>query len=196
MSEISNSAHLGSIERKSMIEDRRKQMGTKRQSMGMKSQTQGSDVMSSYTVAEDPRSSFTKMRKRHKKDEEHINPDFKEVPQHTYTPTYQVEFNDDRDPILEPTFSKHRIPLQIRCLERYHISKKEYAQQFKREIMLLIDNQPTAESAWQFVRTMAYTTLWPPLHTRRELKMFEKDFCKLSPVEQRRYDRIMSINFT
>jgi len=43
---------------------------------------------------------------------------------------------------------------------------------------------------------MAYTTLWPPLHTRKELKIFEKDFCKLTPTEQNRYNKIMSTNFT
>ncbi|KAH8374877.1 hypothetical protein KR200_007862 [Drosophila serrata] len=195
MSDVSHNFHQGSIERKSMIEDKRKLLGNKRQSMGMKT-VLGTDVINAYSTSDDPRTSFTKMRKRHKRDDDYISPNFKDDAQLEYTPIYQITFDDDRDPVLEPTFSKHRIPLQIRCLERYHISKKEYAQQFKREIMLLIDNQPTAESAWQFVRTMAYTTLWPPLHTRKELKMFEKGFCKLSPAEQRRYDRIMSINFT
>ncbi|KAH8242905.1 hypothetical protein KR032_003006 [Drosophila birchii] len=187
---------LATAERKNAMEDKRKMMGSKRQSMGMKGAF-GSVVQSVFAPSEEPRTSFTKMRKRHKKDEDYVNPNFKESIHLEYTPIYQVTFFDDVDPMLEPTFSKHRIPLQIRCLERYHISKREYAQQFKREIMLQIDNQPTAESAWQFVsRTMAYTSLWPPLHTRKELKMFEKGFCKLSPAEQRRYDKIMSINFT
>ncbi|XP_070143452.1 uncharacterized protein [Drosophila kikkawai] len=186
---------MSTSERRSLLEDKRRLLGSMRQSLGMKNPI-APFAQNPVTAADDGRNSFTKMTKRHKKDQDFIISNFKEHPETEFTPIYQTTFDDDRDPILEPTFSKHRIPLQIRCLERYHISKKEYAHQFKREIDLLIENQPTAESAWQFVRTMAYTTLWPPLHTRKELKMFEKDFCKLSPAEQRRYDKIMSINFT
>ncbi|XP_016992749.3 uncharacterized protein [Drosophila takahashii] len=182
-------------ERKTMIQEKRKLMEDKRMSMGMKS-FYASFIGSGFRPSADSRYSFTTMTRRHKFDKHFIDNNYQMPEDAVYVPIYQTIFDDDRDPVHEPTFSGHRIPLQIRCLERYHSSKHEYAQQFKREIKLLIDNQPTAENAWQFVRTMAYTSLWPPLHTRKELKMFEKDFCKLSPNEQRRYDKIMATNFT
>ncbi|XP_050744520.1 uncharacterized protein LOC108027120 [Drosophila biarmipes] len=182
-------------ERKTMILEKRKLMGDKRMSMGMKS-FYASFIGSIFRMSDEPRTSFSTMVKRHKADSKYVDEHFKDEEVEEYIPIYQTVFDDNRDPVLEPTFSKHRIPLQIRCLERYHNSKQGYAKQFKREIQLLIDNQPTAEDAWQFVRTMAYTTLWPPLHTRKELKIFEKDFCKLTPTEQNRYNKIMSTNFT
>ncbi|XP_016991154.1 uncharacterized protein LOC108053088 [Drosophila rhopaloa] len=184
-----------SIERKTLIQEKRKLMEEKRMSMGMKSFC-ASFVGTNFRLSEEPQYSFSAMIKRHKADNQFVDVNYEDLEQEEYVPIYQTVFFDDKDPVHEPTFSKHRIPLQIRCLERYHNSKREYAQQFKREIKLLIDNQSTAESAWQFVRTMAYTTLWPPLHTRKELKIFEKDFCKLSPTEQHRYNKIMATNFT
>ncbi|XP_017119575.1 uncharacterized protein LOC108141010 isoform X1 [Drosophila elegans] len=184
-----------SMERKTLIQEKRKLMEDKRMSMGMKSFC-ASFVGTHFRLSDEEQYSFSAMTRRHNADKVFVDPDYKDVEVEHYEPIYQTVFDDDRDPVLEPTFAKHRIPLQIRCLERYHSSKREYAQQFKREIQLQIENQSTAESAWQFVRTMAYTTLWPPLHTREELKIFEKDFCKLSSTEQRRYNKIMATNFT
>ncbi|XP_016991156.1 uncharacterized protein LOC108053090 [Drosophila rhopaloa] len=183
-----------SSDRRTLIQEKRKLMEDKRMSMGMKSFC-ASFIGSQFRPSDEPRYSFSTMTKRHRSDKQLVDVNYEETDEEVYEPIYQTVFADDRDPVHEPTFSKHRIPLQIRCLERYHNSKREYAQQFKREIKLLIDNQSTAENAWQFVRTMAYTSLWPPLHTRKELKMFEKDFCKLSPTEQHRFNKIMSTNF-
>ncbi|EDV48169.1 uncharacterized protein LOC6553209 [Drosophila erecta] len=182
-------------ERKTQIIEKRKLMGDKRMSMGMKS-FYASVIGSVFRMSDEQRSSFAAMFRRHKADAQYVDANYVDDPVEEYEPIHQTVFDDDRDPVHEPTFSKHRIPLQIRCLERYHNSKREYAKQFKREIQLLIDNQSTAQDAWQFVRTMAYTTLWPPLHTRKELKNFEKDFCKLTPKEQKRYNKIMATNFS
>ncbi|XP_052858879.1 uncharacterized protein LOC128266417 isoform X1 [Drosophila gunungcola] len=184
-----------STERRTMIQEKRKLMEDKRMNMGMKSFC-ASFIGTNFRPSDDPRNSFSSMMRRHIADKQFVDASYEANDEEVFEPIYQTEFDDDRDLKLEPTFSKHRIPLQIRCLERYHNSKREYAQQFKREIKLLIDNQSTAENAWQFVRTMAYTSLWPPLHTRKELKMFEKDFCKLSPTEQRRFNKIMATDFS
>ncbi|XP_017052975.1 uncharacterized protein LOC108096109 [Drosophila ficusphila] len=183
------------VERKTAMQEKRKLMEDKRMSMGMRSFF-ASFVGGSYSPSDVPQNWFQFMTKRHKDDKQYVDAVYADMEQDIYMPTYQTEFDDDRDPLHEPTFSTHRIPLQIRCIERYHNSRREYARQFKREINLLIENQSTAENAWQFVRTMAYTSLWPPLHTHKELKMFEKDFCKLSPKEQHRYNKIMATNFT
>ncbi|KAH8369100.1 hypothetical protein KR009_000929, partial [Drosophila setifemur] len=180
------------MERKNFIAEKRKLMGNKRQSMGMAyHQTIAGSI---FRVSDEPAITLASMNQRHVKDAMFVDPEYEVVVSSTFEPIYQTVFDDDRDLFFEPSFRKHRIPLHILCLERYHRSKREYARQFKREMSMLIENQSTADSAWQFVRTMAYTTLWPPLHTRREVKIFSEHFCKLKPYEKRRYDKIMATN--
>ncbi|XP_052858880.1 uncharacterized protein LOC128266417 isoform X2 [Drosophila gunungcola] len=140
-----------STERRTMIQEKRKLMEDKRMNMGMKSFC-ASFIGTNFRPSDDPRNSFSSMMRRHIADKQFVDASYEANDEEVFEPIYQTEFDDDRDLKLEPTFSKHRIPLQIRCLERYHNSKREYAQQFKREIKLLIDNQSTAENAWQFVR--------------------------------------------
>ncbi|KAH8271401.1 hypothetical protein KR018_008654 [Drosophila ironensis] len=177
---------------KAEMEAKRRTMESKRLTLGMRSTK--TSIM--FAKMEDEKDNyFENMRERHPKDASFVDPKYEpEMLPVTMVPPHCTEFHDDNDPVLEPNFKRHKVPLEVRCLEMYLRAKHESASQFKREIQLLIDNQPNADSAWQFVRTMAYTTLWPPLHTRKELKTFETYFCKLNKEEKRRYDRIMSTN--
>ncbi|KAI8044589.1 hypothetical protein M5D96_000759 [Drosophila gunungcola] len=143
-----------STERRTMIQEKRKLMEDKRMNMGMKSFC-ASFIGTNFRPSDDPRNSFSSMMRRHIADKQFVDASYEANDEEVFEPIYQTEFDDDRDLKLEPTFSKHRIPL-----------------------------------------TMAYTSLWPPLHTRKELKMFEKDFCKLSPTEQRRFNKIMATDFS
>ncbi|KAH8271440.1 hypothetical protein KR018_010547 [Drosophila ironensis] len=181
-------------ERALEMEQRRTSMASKRFTLGMRSTIKASIM---FTKMEDEKDNyFRNMHRRHPKDAIHVDPKYEPEMLPENIEPHCTEFHDDNDPVLEPDFKRHKIPLQVRCLEMYSQELQKYGRQFKREIQLLIDNQPNADCAWQFVRTMAYTTLWPPLHTRKELKTFETYFCKLTPKEKRRYDRIMSTNFT
>ncbi|KAH8369127.1 hypothetical protein KR009_002441, partial [Drosophila setifemur] len=183
-------------DRKISISEKRKLMEEKRQMWGMRS-INASVFIQSFTPGEEVRYSFKHLLNRHKDDAAYIDPDYVIEVSDEYTPIYTTVFHDELDPPMrEPTFANHRVPLEIRCGQRYTDVKRQYARQFKREIGLLIDNQSTAESAWQFVRTMAYTTLWPPMHSEKEMRIFQRDFCNLNTKEKRRYDKIMSINFT
>ncbi|XP_022222165.2 uncharacterized protein LOC111073909 [Drosophila obscura] len=149
-----------------------------------------------FTIDENFTAGFPEMCLRHPKDKRHIVPDYQDVPEEFYDPKFTPPYCDDLEMFIDPDFATFHVPLYVRCLERYGEAKRLYNRQLNREIRKHIDNQPTADCAWQFVRTMAYTTLWPPLHTREELKLFEKGFCKLSPAEKRHYDRIMKTTFT
>ncbi|KAH8236607.1 hypothetical protein KR026_006503, partial [Drosophila bipectinata] len=188
---------MPSVDRKTEMAEKRKTMELIRKSKGMRSVN--ASIFVRYSATE-TRYSLSRMYQRHKDDVKYIDPDYNEkdidLGLESYVPVYQKVFDDEKETVLEPNFKRHKIPLQVRCVEMYHSTRGEYRNQSKKEIRLLIDNQPNADCAWQFVRTMAYTTLWPPLHTRNELKIFETEFCKLTPKEQRRYDRIMATNFT
>ncbi|XP_017140133.1 uncharacterized protein LOC108154380 [Drosophila miranda] len=150
----------------------------------------------SVNIDENFTSGFPDMSRRHEKDKQRIVPGYQDLPEVKYDPKFTPPYCDDLEVFIDPDFATFRVPLYVRCLERYGEAKRRYNRQLNREVKKLIENQPTADCAWQFVRTMSYTTLWPPLHTREELKLFEKGFCKLSPAEQRHYDKIMNTNFT
>ncbi|KAH8304931.1 hypothetical protein KR018_005583, partial [Drosophila ironensis] len=135
---------------------------------------------------------YSRLLSRHITDEVYIDPNYEETLEDyfIYLPTNHDEIKDH---MREPTFSRFKIPLEIWCYEGYNICRRDMNRQLKREIKLQILNMPTAAHAWQYVRTMTFTTLWPPLHTRNELKQFQT-FCRLSPTEQKRYDKIMATN--
>jgi len=97
-------------ERKTMILEKRKLMGDKRMSMGMKS-FYASFIGSIFRMSDEPRNSFSTMVKRHKADSKYVDADFRDDDVEDYEPIYQTVFDDNRDPVLEPTFAKHRIPL-------------------------------------------------------------------------------------
>ncbi|EDV41856.1 uncharacterized protein Dana_GF17681 [Drosophila ananassae] len=181
------------MERRTMIEAQRKTLELRRKTLGMRSIT--SNDMENYNNNEVANEIISKMFYRHESDKKYIDPDFFDAPERHFIPERQSLFIDELERILEPTFSKHQIPLQVRCLERYRNAKKKLNRQLKREMHQLIDFMPTAGDAVSFVRTMSYTTVWPPLHTRLELNVFERDFLKLSKREQYRYKKIMETNF-
>ncbi|KAH8330742.1 hypothetical protein KR067_006946 [Drosophila pandora] len=189
------SSSRASIDRRTEMAEKRKTMEHIRKSKGMRTINASMFIRPSSM---ETRYSFTFMSRRHKNDAKYVDPDYDEkdidLGLESYVPQYQVQFDDEKETVREPDFKRHKIPLQVRCVEMYHETRREYSRQSKKEIRLLIDNQPNADCAWQFVRIMAYTTLWPPLHTKNELKIFEDEFCRLTPKEQRRYDKIMLTN--
>ncbi|XP_043655306.1 uncharacterized protein LOC122621501 isoform X2 [Drosophila teissieri] len=99
-------------ERKTQIMEKRKLMGDKRMSMGMKS-FYASVIGSIFRMSDEQRSSFAAMFRRHKADAQYVDTTYVDNPVEEYEPIYQTVFDDDRDPVLEPTFSKHRIPLYV-----------------------------------------------------------------------------------
>lgn len=97
------------MERKTMIAEQRKTLDLRRRTLGMRSMT--STDMDTYNNTEVANQIISKMFFRHESDKNHIDPDFVDVPQSQFIPERQSFFIDELERILEPTFSKHQIPL-------------------------------------------------------------------------------------
>jgi hypothetical protein len=78
------------------------------------------------------------------------------------------------------------------CRRRYHDSVVRYNEQFKLELESLERMQPTAYDQIRFHRLFAITTLWPPLHTRKEIENTINVLYKPSEKVSRRVEEIMN----
>lgn len=78
------------------------------------------------------------------------------------------------------------------CKQRYHESVVRFDKQFKSELEALERMQPTAYEQIRFHRLFAITTLWPPLHTRKEIENTINILYKQNPRVARRVDDIMN----
>lgn len=81
------------------------------------------------------------------------------------------------------------------CKKRYHESVVRYNEQFKSELEALERMQPTAYEQIRFHRLFAITTLWPPLHTRKEIEYTIKTLYKQNPKVEKRVEEIMKRDF-
>ncbi|TMW54503.1 hypothetical protein DOY81_000495 [Sarcophaga bullata] len=81
---------------------------------------------------------------------------------------------------------------QTICRKRYKQAFHRYNQQFRKEIQQLEAMQPTAIDAMRVHRTFAITTLWLPLHSKREINLtLEQLENVLSAKERRRLQHIL-----
>lgn len=77
------------------------------------------------------------------------------------------------------------------CRQRYQQSKRKYEKQFLYELKLLEAMQPSAYDAMRFHRYFAITTLWPPLHTRKEIEFVLNKMFKLTPRQDKRLQELL-----
>ncbi|XP_037938431.1 uncharacterized protein LOC119671744 [Teleopsis dalmanni] len=104
-------------------------------------------------------------------------------------------FDDDRDVSRQPSFTKFVLPYSLICQMRIAKKRREFERQFQYEIkQLLRYNQSALETA-MFHSHMAYTTMWPPLHNRREIEKTSQMF-ELSKAEQKRLNYLMNNEIT
>ncbi|XP_073819349.1 uncharacterized protein [Musca autumnalis] len=80
------------------------------------------------------------------------------------------QYNDQLDYSNSPSFSQLKSPYPLICRERYRLTKRLYEHQLQSETQQIINQQEKAFDAICFVRVMAITSLWPPLHTRRNVE--------------------------
>lgn len=81
------------------------------------------------------------------------------------------------------------------CKKRYHESVVRFNKQFKSELDALERMQPTAYEQIRFHRLFAITTLWPPLHTRKEINYTINVLYKLNNKVSRRVEEILNKKF-
>uniref|UniRef100_A0A1A9VZL4 Uncharacterized protein n=1 Tax=Glossina brevipalpis TaxID=37001 RepID=A0A1A9VZL4_9MUSC len=72
------------------------------------------------------------------------------------------------------------------CQKRYKEAFHRYNQQFRKEFKHLEAMQPSAMDAMRIHRTFAITTLWPPLHSKREINLTLAQLDKVLSVNERR----------
>ncbi|XP_035786311.1 uncharacterized protein LOC118463665 [Anopheles albimanus] len=95
------------------------------------------------------------------------------------------------DESLHPSYTNLQPPYATVCRQRYHASLVEYEKQFNRELKSLELMQNSAYDSMRFHRHFAITTLWPPLHTRKEIEFVLDKFFRHSERQTRRLHDIM-----
>ncbi|XP_075164685.1 uncharacterized protein LOC142237195 [Haematobia irritans] len=119
----------------------------------------------------------------------------------------RILLRDSRDSVLRqctdqfdnsyaPSFSQLKSPYPLICRERYRLAKKMYEHQIHQEIQKIINQQSNAFDAICFVRVMAITSLWPPLHTRRNVDHTHQHYFQLSPKQKKRLQYIMQVDWS
>ncbi|XP_037947845.1 uncharacterized protein LOC119682556 [Teleopsis dalmanni] len=105
------------------------------------------------------------------------------------------KFNDEADLSRNPSYSKVTMPYNLFCLNRIREQKRRYEKQFQSEIKQILEQMPNAFEMARFHSFLAYTSLWPPLHTKHEIE-YTSNMFKLSPKQQSRLNYIMSNEIT
>uniref|UniRef100_A0A182IQ26 Uncharacterized protein n=1 Tax=Anopheles atroparvus TaxID=41427 RepID=A0A182IQ26_ANOAO len=82
-------------------------------------------------------------------------------------------------------------PYSTVCRQRYHANKCMYEKQFNHELKMLELMQNSAYDSMRFHRHFAITTLWPPLHTRKEIEWVLDTFFRHPERQTRRLHEIM-----
>ncbi|KAM8704471.1 hypothetical protein ACLKA7_008992 [Drosophila subpalustris] len=101
-------------------------------------------------------------------------------------------FNDHADISEHPSYTIKNVAYHLECELLYMEAKEKYDSQFLREMQYYIDSKDKIADQYYSKRILSYTTLWPPLHTRRELDIFNRRFFQLSPAERKRVDYLMT----
>ncbi|CRL07203.1 CLUMA_CG020186, isoform A [Clunio marinus] len=78
------------------------------------------------------------------------------------------------------------------CRHRYHESIKRYDKQLRSEIGVLENIQKTAFEQVRLHRLFAVTTLWPPLHTRKEIEYTINSLHKVNSFIAHKVDMILN----
>ncbi|XP_058466809.1 uncharacterized protein LOC131439600 [Malaya genurostris] len=96
------------------------------------------------------------------------------------------------DTVIHPSYSKFQVTYPVVCRQRYHRDKVRYDKMFKHELKMLELMQNSAYDSMRFHRHMAITTLWPPLHTRKEIEYVLNNFFRLPDKQTRRLRDIIN----
>ncbi|XP_040151668.1 uncharacterized protein LOC120893698 [Anopheles arabiensis] len=92
---------------------------------------------------------------------------------------------------LHPSYTNLQPPYSAICRQRYHANNVLYEQQFNHELKMLELMQNSAYDSMRFHRHFAITTLWPPLHTRKEIEFVLDKFFRHPERQTRRLHEIM-----
>ncbi|XP_017008690.3 uncharacterized protein [Drosophila takahashii] len=107
----------------------------------------------------------------------------------------RLSFRDDADVSLHPSYDMKTFQYDLNCYARYLDSRDEYNMQLLREMEHFIASQRTIRDQFFLRKTLCYKTLWPPLHTKRELNNFVSQFFQMTPKQKRRVEYLLKTDF-
>ncbi|KAJ6630526.1 hypothetical protein Bhyg_15904 [Pseudolycoriella hygida] len=102
------------------------------------------------------------------------------------------ENQDDADLSIHPSYTNLKVPYDVICKRTYQAARRKYDKQFLYELKMQEAMQPSAYDAMRFNRYFAITTLWPPLHTAKEINYTLNKMFTLTPKEQSRLNELMT----
>ncbi|XP_037048141.1 uncharacterized protein LOC119082661 [Bradysia coprophila] len=102
------------------------------------------------------------------------------------------ENRDNADLSVHPSYTNLKIPYDVLCKLAYQAASRKYSKQFLYELKMQEAMQPSAYDAMRFNRYFAITTLWPPLHTRKEIDYTLNRMFTLTPKQQKRLNELMT----
>ncbi|ALC47978.1 CG11286 [Drosophila busckii] len=104
-------------------------------------------------------------------------------------------YKDSADVSEQPSYSTKKFSYELECHWRYLQMKSLYDAQFMRQLKYFISTKPVSEQYFT-KRLLSYTTLWPPLHTKRELEYFKRNFFKLTPAREKRLEYLLKTDLS
>ncbi|XP_017858015.1 PREDICTED: uncharacterized protein LOC108610402 [Drosophila arizonae] len=101
-------------------------------------------------------------------------------------------YSDDLFISRHPSYTIKNVDYALECEFVYMQAKKKYNAQLRREMENFIEQRPRISEQFITRRLFAYSTLWPPLHTKEELDYFIANFFQLSPKQKSRLNYLMT----
>ncbi|TDG47974.1 hypothetical protein AWZ03_005592 [Drosophila navojoa] len=101
-------------------------------------------------------------------------------------------YSDDLFVSRHPSYTIKNVDYALECEFVYTKAKKKYNAQLRREIENFIEQRPRICEQFVTRRLFAYSTLWPPLHTKAELNFFLANFFQLPPRQKSRLNYLMT----
>ncbi|SPP84086.1 uncharacterized protein LOC117586125 [Drosophila guanche] len=105
-------------------------------------------------------------------------------------------FRDEADVSQHPSYNIKTFSYDLNCYVRYLEAKEKYDRQFHREMQFFIASQSKAINQFVLRRVFCYNSLWPPLHTNRELNRFVTKFFQLTPKQKARLNYLMKTDLS
>ncbi|XP_033165195.1 uncharacterized protein LOC117144235 [Drosophila mauritiana] len=108
----------------------------------------------------------------------------------------KIKFHDEVDASLHPSYDIKHFQYDLNCYVRYLDSKAKYDRQFLHEMEHIIANQRNICDQFFLKKILCYKTMWPPLHTKRELNNFVSKFFQLPPKKKRRVEYLLKTDLS
>ncbi|EDV48171.1 uncharacterized protein LOC6553211 [Drosophila erecta] len=108
----------------------------------------------------------------------------------------RIKFYDEVDASLHPSYEIKHFQYDLNCYVRYLDAKEKYDRQFLQEMEHFIANQRNICDQFFLKKILCYKTLWPPLHTKRELNNFVSKFFQMTTKQKRRVEYLLKTDLS